>query len=356
MKLAALFRHLLLALSILGIGVLILGNSGDRVFATQVVLISFATWYLSGAKEDRRRIESRSVLNHRALVSAQSACLALATLSLLFVSNSQIPIVFFLLILIYYSLMFFDIQSGSPHSLLSFGLRLIIGQFVLLESLAFLYPGFVSSADTYRDFSIARSILVSSGGLPRDFGAITWYNFSPMTSLLYSAGVILSGLPLRITELVLGFVFSALPVLMVGSVVRKLMDDAFLVKGSMIIMSLLPAYWQYATQPIPEVLALVFLMECILLCLLRNKASAYLCIGIMTVATVFTHGGIALILVAIAGLLYVGTRLRQFLYTTVIGAFVFLAYCIYASVQGGPSGLTTVVSSLQAILTPSGQL
>lgn len=352
MSFSAYVRHSLLAGSGLGVGLLVLGNTGDKLFAIQVIAFFLATWYLLGGKTRNPQGDKTERPTAFPAAKLEYILLGFSLLSLFFITEYERPVYFFLFMFAFFAVLVYEAQNSATSTLV-FGIKLVLALTLLDLAFAFLYPGFVG-IDPYRDMSITQYIVNHGGGLPHDFGVLVWYNFSPMAPLVYAVGNTITSLNPRDTELLFGFAFSALPVLMVGSLTSRLLGDPFKTQTSMVVMSLAPFYWQFATSPIPESLAMTFLLSAILLSLMSGSTTRHLGLGLLSVSAIMTHGGMAILLLGILGLWYLVTRSRSLLYITLTGVLEFVLYSAFAVSQGAPYGLATIGSFIQEILTPSG--
>jgi hypothetical protein len=228
-------------------------------------------------------------------------------------------------------------------------MKLVIGQFIFIQSFAFLYPGFVAS-DSYIHSAISQSILANAGGLPKPFTSVVWYDATPMLSLLNAIGNLLLGAPLRSTYLVFGFVVPMMTVISVGAIVTKITSNTDASRIAMLVGCLISRFWVWSTAPIPEALALLLVTSCVVFCLVNNSKALF-ALSILIVGVVFTHGVMALVLILTMLAIYLFTRSRAALYSGLTSILVFATYSVITSIEGAEPGIATFWYGLLELLS-----
>jgi hypothetical protein len=352
-KVVALFDKLMPVAGIIVImAVLVYGSANVRIVGIEISVVLISVWLLHHTRTNSDRIRKSVVVNYRFISLVEWTFLGLALVSLLYVNNYTRPLIFFVFIAAFYSMLFLENANATKTSTSAFILKLVLGQLILFESFALLYPGFVG-VDSYRDMAIANSIVSNAGGLPRDFGGIIWYDFSPVALLLYGILNLILGGPIRTAELTAGFVFPLITMLSIGSIVNQITQNAYATRTSLLILSILPYFWVWATWPIPEVLALSFLSLAIMVCLQSNATKTIIILTIFALMVVFTHGGIAVASIILMLALYLVGRYRLAQYAFAITSMIFLVYSTYIFSNAVKPGIVTFWTFLLASLTPS---
>jgi hypothetical protein len=353
-NLARLFEPLLpIVILVLVIAVLLRGSAGERIVGLEIAVVFGVVWFLNHSSPFDNIGGRRPQISHRLLVASEFLFLSLSISALLFVEDYTRPLLFFVFVAGFYSTMFMETLNDKKSSTASFLLRLVVGQFIFLESFAILYPGFVA-VDSYRDLFISQSIVSSGGGLPQTFTNIVWYDFSPMAPLLYAIGHIVSAAPLRTTELGVGFAFPTVSILAIGSIVNKVTSNMYSARIAILFGSLLSYLWVWATWPIPEMFALSLVCLSIVLCLQSGTGKAIIGSTLLVATVVLTHGGMAIILTVITFSIFLLTRIRTAAYVSGVALVLFLVYSVYAFSQGVQLGIVTFWTFLLATLTESG--
>jgi hypothetical protein len=333
--------------------VILRGSVAEEFVGIETSVVLFAVWKLTRGSFGNVNLRVWTCLDYRIITKLEYACLALAFSSLLFVDNYSRPFLFFPLMTGFYYLLLTKVLSHTGPLPSSCFLELIIGQVIFIESFALLYPGFVG-VDSYRDLAISQSIVNSAGGLPKDFGAVLWYDFSPTAPLLYAIGNIVSSVPLRLTELLQGFTFPAAVMIALYSMMKSMFSDQRLAWTALVVSSLLPFLWIWASWPIPETLGLAFAILSLVLSLRVNTSKGILGLIPLVVATVLTHGGIAMILIMLLFALYLTSHSKHVLRVGFMAVLIFLTYTVFVYVQGAQFGVTTIWYALLSAFTPSG--
>jgi len=239
------------------------------------------------------------------------------------------------------------LEVFSSRKVGSYVMKLVVGQALFVGSISLMYPS-AFSIDSSRDLQIAGLILRHSGGLPLDVGPIIWYDFSPMAPLLYSASKLITGFSLIDSEVLVGFVFPVVLTLVVGAIAAQISKTTRGVLFAMWLSILNPFLWYFASLPIPEMLALDFLMLAALVLVKQSEAPVsrgiYPTIGLLVVAIVLTHGGIAIELLGALIVVSFLSRSRFALVTLAMSSVAFAAYLVYGAEVGVPSGLLTLAS------------
>jgi hypothetical protein len=232
----------------------------------------------------------------------------------------------------------------------AFTIKLIAAQMLFIETFPALFTS-VDTTDGSRDLFIADSIIKNAGGIPHQFTKIVWYNFSPLTSISYAIQSLVIHISTLHAEQLVGFVFVLLAVLATGSIALKVTGD---VRQSMLCMwvaCLIPFAWEYATFPIPEMMAVAMLLLIVRLIMQKETPLSTLASSILVVCIVLTHGGVALELTILAFFIYLLTRESSVLRTSVLALIMFLTYSVYAAVTSTPSGITTILQSIESVTT-----
>jgi hypothetical protein len=253
--------------------------------------------------------------------------------------------VFFVLLAAFEVLLFVDV-SETKASFLSAVMKIGLGSLIGTMSLSSLYPGFIG-VDSYRDFTIASRIIAHGGGLPAPFQNIIWYNLTPTAPLLYASEKFVSGQSLQGSELSLGFVFAFFGVVGVGAITKALTRDWTSPLKAMWLVGLTPYFWMFSGWPIPEMLAVAMLVTLVALLLRSDSPSLALPISILVSSVILTHGGVSLLLIAIAGVLYLIRRTKVTLVALSLASISFVTYAFYASVQGISSGIYSIYYSIE---------
>ena len=329
------------------------GSVSERVVGIEISLVLLVGWGLVLGSSGKVVHHTRPQSNYRMITISEYACLTLALVSLLFVNGYMRPVLFFPFMVGFYFLLLSKVVVSTRLSTNLLFLELIIGQIIFTESFALLYPGFVA-VDSYRDLTISQSIVNNAGGLPKNFGAVPWYDFSPTAPLLYAVGSIISSVPLRLMELLQGFVFPAVAMISTYLIAKRTTPDPRVAKTALLISSLLPFLWIWASWPIPETLGLVFVCLSLALSLQGDTSKGIPGLVFLVVATGLTHGGMVVILALLLFTLYMASRSRHILSASFIAILVFLVYSVFVYVQGAQSGIITIWDALLSALTPSG--
>ena len=321
-----------------------------RLTGIEISVLLFAVWL----PQIIWKREANTLVTHKrnpSLLVLQVTTICLALFSTFFSKDYMRPLLFFPVIMLFYFLLFLEVFRSNP-SPTSFLLKLIIGQALLMESLAFMYPGFLA-VDSYRDFAIARVIEASAGGLPTAFVYIPiWYNVTPMLPLTYVSINLLTGLPLRTAELLIGFVMTTILTIGTGLLTLALSKNIRYSLLAIWFCSLVPSIWIWSTWPIPEIMALALFVICLAIILGDGKSHNSILAIILTVVIVLTHGGIALALIGVALVIFLLNRDRVALHVLIIGGVFFASYTVLASSGTAISGLQTIVLFLQSLFKP----
>jgi hypothetical protein len=324
------------------------------VVTLEVILLLLTAWYTY--IRIRRNVPSdvlheyASLPKRGVLLGFQLGLFILIIASVALSGAYSILPVFFALIIGLYFLLFLEAYYFEIKIHL-FMVKLIIAQVLTYETFAFLYQS-VFSVDSFRDYFIASSIVQHGGGVPQAYTSNIWYNFTPMAPLTYAIQSLITGAPLLQTELVSGFVFASLSTIAAGALASKIFKNLRITALTMLISSLVPFFWQFATLPLPELFALPLVLLAVGLVLNPSSGKAILVTSLFGVVIVFTHGGMALLLIATTLAVFGLTRNIRALQTGVIASILFGAYSILASVNGTVSGVTTISRFVSSILSP----
>jgi len=286
---------------------------------------------------------------HKMLGVGEILVIGTATLVLVLATSgsSTQPDLFFFLMAIFYALMFISVQGGYE-KIWPFVMKLVYGQALLVESFGLAYPS-VFSADSSRDLQIASLILQHSGGLPAQFTGTIWYNFSPIAPISYVVSSLTTGFGLINSELLIGFLVAMLITITVGGIALVVSGSTRVALLAMLLSSLVPYVWQFATWPLPQVLALAMALLLIGGIIKRIDRPMLLIDALLALMIVFTHGGVAIELVVVLLLVVIVTRSRP-----IFGLLVWLAttltiYMVYVTVATTPTGMVTIVQFVDSI-------
>jgi hypothetical protein len=317
-----------------------------QVFVASTLLVIVLFFY----REDFHAAEGSYNVSRRALSVLEIGVLA-CIIALIFLSENSIrPQVFFPLAATYYLLLFIDaIQSNASVS--AYVLKWTVGQIVIIGSFYLLYPGFVG-VDSYRDLHISASIIANSGGLPKDFTNIIWYDFTPMASLLYSITSLSAHVTVANAERAVGFAFLPVSVLLAGCLGIRFTGSTRVGLLTIWIGGLMPWLWISSTWPIPETLGICLALSSLVVVSRAGRQSMPAFI-LLAVSVVFTHGGIALELLFVLLLIYFLTRSAWATHAIMVISATLLVYSTYAAAVGAPYGLSTYFASTQSLLAPS---
>jgi len=308
-----------------------------------------AAWALLFRRPSADLPRSFSESSQKLLGVGEILVIAAATLVLVTSGFGLPPTFFFLLMALFYVLMFLSIQGGYE-KVWSFVMKLVYGQVLLVESFGSAYPS-VFSADSSRDLQIAGLILRHSGGLPARFTGTVWYNFSPIAPISYVVSSLTMGFSLITSELLIGFLVVMLITLTVGGIALVVSGSTRVALLAMLLSSLVPYVWQFATWPLPQVMALAMALLLIGGVIKRVDRPTMLIGGLLALMIVFTHGGVAVELAAVLLLIVVATRSRP-----ILGLFAWLAvtltiYLVFVTVEGTPTGAVTIVEFIDSLFT-----
>lgn len=248
-----------------------------------------------------------------------------------------------------YALLFVEIFYFKPR-LSSFIVKLIAVQAMFIETFPNLFTS-VFTTDNARDFFIAESILKNAGGIPQNFTGIVWYNFSPVVPLTYAMQSLAINISPFQAEIMSGFTFVLLSVLAIGSIALKVSGSVSQSMLSMWIACLVPFAWEYATFPVPEMVAVAMVLLVICIIMQSNTSMSAVASSILIVVVVLTHGGVAIELIAIVSFIYFMTRNRFALRATLFALTVFTMYTVYAAVVATPSGIIALLQILESVGT-----
>jgi hypothetical protein len=301
--------------------------------------------------------KSANVMSTKFLSIAELSLLVVSTFSILIFSRFTRPTFFFLLIASFYFLLFIEVQTKSG-KLWPFILKLFFGQFLLIETFSFFYPS-VFSTDSTRDLQIASLVIQHSGGLPANFVQNIWYDFSPIASLSYAVSKMISGATLINSEVMIGFVIGCLITLALGAIAFQITKNTQATLFSIWISSLVPFVWYYTALPIPEMFGLIFVLLLLLIVVkeeITKEISSYLTATLLVIATILTHGGIALELIGILIVLFTIKRRmvwRFVTYALIISLASYITYIVGVHLLNVPSGLTLLGGFLSSLFSPS---
>ena len=314
-----------------------------------VIVVWYA--YLRPSKAmDFRHTRKKSVW-YSNIINLLELSIALAVGVVFFQSRPySIPEYFFVLLMGLYFLLFIEIYYFEP-KISTIILKLIIVQFIAIEIFAFLFPS-VGTTDDLRDFFIATLIVRNGGGLPHVYTSIIWYDFSPIISLIYAVGNLVTAVPLLRFEQITGFVISFTSVLGVGALSLKFFRNSRKSMLSMWVACLLPFFWQLATWPLPELLAVLFAILCILVIAVNDSQFGLIPAILFAIIAVLTHGGLTVELIAIAIVIYIFTRNRLAGRIGVISTILLLIYSVYVYVGTTTTGLVTLLEFIRGLITP----
>jgi hypothetical protein len=309
-----------------------------RVTLVEGGLLLLFSWIFYITKQNSRKLESGHGATRFSLIEVPFMVLALVGFLL---SNGYArPIVFFVSMFVLYMLLLVELTQSNP-TVSSFLVKLIVIQLVFVESFSQLYPGFVGP-DSSRDFYIAKSIIANAGGLPKEFVDVIWYDTTPMAPLLYAEGTLFSNLPLRVSELLLGFCFTFVTTLATGALALRVTGDR---KTSLLVMwlaSLVPLIWVWSTWPIPEMFAASLIFLSFLILFRDNTAATTLVFTLLAILIVLTHGGAALGFIGVLVVLAVVTRNKLAIRMSIITSTLFTSFTVYDTLSGVTSGFETV--------------
>ncbi|HKT22081.1 MAG TPA: hypothetical protein VJR06_05685 [Nitrososphaerales archaeon] len=318
------------------------------VVSVEVSLLLLVAWALVYLRPSTGP-GSPAALPHRLLDAGEALVLGGALLLLVGSGSAYRPTLFFVLMGAFYLLMFLRLQ-GKYDRVWPYVTKLIVGQALFAESFALGYPS-VFSVDSSRDFQIASHILAHSGGLPASFTTTVWYDFTPMAPLSYAMNKLVTGLPLMNSELLTGFLVTALVTLAVGGIAWSVSKSAQTALLAMWVSSLVPYVWQYATWPIPQMPALAMSLLLIGILIGRGGNSGVAAGAVFALVVVLTHGGMALELILILSVIAVATRSRANYRLLALAAAFYATYVVYASVESAPTGLVTISVFVKTLLT-----
>jgi hypothetical protein len=259
------------------------------------------------------------------------------------------PLLFFVLMGLFYLLMFIE-STAKETPLPSFILKWLFGQAIFFGTFSTLYPGFVA-VDSYRDLNIATFILKHAGGIPQPFTSLIWYNATPLAPLSYVSTSLVAGISLASSEAILGFIFVATAVLIVGAMTVLIFKDRRSGLMAIWLGGLIPYVWLWSTWPIPETLAILYSLSILLILFQRKKVLQLITVPLV-VAVTFGHGGVAAELILILLTVVALSRDRALVNPLAILAISYTGYIVYASVSSTPSGLVATIRFLTALVTP----
>jgi hypothetical protein len=337
---------------IIAIAVIIAGTIREKIDGLEFSALLLSAFFVYTGRGSVSR-NGGSIHISSAIHSSELVCLGLALFSAMFSADYARPILFFVFMILFYLLLFVEAYSFSS-STGAFVLKLLFGQALLIGSFASLYYGFVG-VDSYRDYAIATSIINSAGGLPKPFVQLIWYDATPTAPLSYAIAHLIVGMNLRDSELMLGFIFSWLPILAIGVLSLRITRDKKQSLLSMWFASLMPLFWIWATWPIPEMMAVSFVLLALMVFLQGNKTASLIMSVLFGVLTVFTHGGMSLILIVSMFFIFFMTRLRLALLSGFMALIAFFTYSAYVSVIETQYGLATLSLFVNAVLSKGSQ-
>jgi len=157
------------------------------------------------------------------------------------------------------------------------------------------------------------------------------------------------GLSLATSELLMGFIVVALISITVGGIAKIVSGSTRVALLAMLLSSLVPYLWQFATWPLPQVLALEMALLLFGGVIKRIDRPTLLIDGLLALMIVFTHGGVAVELAVILLVVAIATRSRQ-----IFGLFAWLvttltAYSVFVTVEGTPTGLVTIINFIDSL-------
>jgi hypothetical protein len=325
------------------------------VVTIEVSLLLLTVWYtyIRIGKNIRSGIQLQHISKPKRgiLQVLQLGLFVLIFVSIVFSGAYSLSFYFFALIAGAYFLLFIEAYyyEVKIHLFLA---KLVIAQVLAYETFAFFYQS-VFGVDSFRDFFIASLVVQHGGGLPQAYSNNIWYNFSPMAPLTYAVQSVITGVPLLQTEIISGFVFASLSTLAAGAMASKIFKNSRISALTMLISSLVPFFWQFATFPLPEVFALPMVLLTVVLILTPYSNKGILVTSLFGIVIVFTHGGMALMLIVIAFVMFGLTRNIRALQTGIISSVLFGAYSILASVTGTSKGVVTIVDFIDSLVRPA---
>ena len=324
------------------------------VVAIEVALLLLTAWYtyIRIGKSVRSGIQNQYIpIPKRGILQVlQLSLFVLTFVSILFSGAYSLSFIFFALIAGMYFLLFIEAYYYEL-KLQVFVAKLVIAQVLTYETFALLYQS-VFSVDAFRDFFIASLLVQHGGGVPQSYTSNIWYNFSPMVPLTYAIQSVITGIPLLQTMIVSGFVFTLLSTLAAGAMASKIFKNTRIAALTMLVSSLVPFFWQFATYPLPEVFVLPMVLLTIVLILTPHTNKGILITSLFSIVIVFTHGGMALMLIGIAFAMFGLTRNMRALQVGIISSVLFGAYSIFASVAGTSTGAVSIVGFIDSLFRP----
>jgi hypothetical protein len=322
------------------------------IFEVSLLLLTVWYTYIRIGKNVRSGVQHQyiSMPKRGILQGLQLGLFFLILVSTVFSGAYSLSFTFFALIAGLYFLLFIEAYYYDV-KLHLFVAKLVIAQVLAYETIAFLYQN-VFSVDSFRDFFIASSIIQHGGGVPQSYANNIWYNFSPMAPLTYAVQSVITGVPLSQAMIVSGFVFASLSTLAAGVMAEKIFKNKRISALTMLISSLVPFFWQFATYPLPEVFVLPMVLLTIVLLLTPYSNKGIFVTSLFSIVIVFTHGGMALMLIGIAFAVFGLTRNNRALQVAIISSVVFGAYSVLASVSGTDTGATTLVGFIDSLVRP----
>ena len=339
-----------LSASILLFSSLIFGNAAEKIIGIEATVFLIALSILYYKKDSLSPSTSRAIIIPSQILII-SEILLIIFLSIIYVTLTNHyarPTVFFVLGCTYFLLLSAEIFISMP-SKIYFFFKLMLGQLILIQSFGFIYPGFIA-ADTYRDYYIANFIMYKGGGLPYPFTNIMWYDYSPTAPLIYAIHGLVTGISLRASVLVAGFVFVALSTACIGILSTHIFRVNKISLLSMLFVSLMPYFCVWATMPIPEMLAITLALLTLSLIYSKSPQRTSPVAALLVLAIVLTHGGTALLFGGMIVIIFLVTRMRFVLYVGMVTLLSFLVYSVYVSVDGAPTGFSTIVGFIVGLL------
>ena len=323
--------------------------------AFEVSLLLLTVWYtyIRIGKNVRSGVQRQYIsMPRRGILQVLQLCLfVLIFVSILFSGAYSLSLYFFALIAVMFFLLFIEAYYYDL-KLHLFVAKLVIAQALTYETCALLFKS-VFGVDAFRDFYIARLIVQQAGGVPQSYTGNIWYNFSPMAPLTYAIQSVITGIPLLQAMIVSGFVFTSLTTLAAGAMASKIFKNTRISALTMLISSLIPFFWQFAIYPLPEVFVLPMVLLTIVLVLMPNSNKGIFIASLFSIVIVFTHGGMALMLIGIAFIIFGLTRNIRALQIAIITSVLFGAYSIFASVTGTSTGADYLVKFMDSLFKPA---
>jgi hypothetical protein len=331
-----------------GFASLVIGLVFDKIYLIEgsLLLIPLIVVYPEqGGKQPGASLKGKRIIKIGEAITLLGALLV----ELFFTYGYNRPIPFFVLIIGFYLFLLAETTLKSA-SVGNFVVKWFIAQAILYGSFASLYPGFVA-VDSYRDANIAAYILSTGGGIPHFFTNVAWYNFSPIAPLVYGVTSLLAGLPIVTSELVSGFLASVVLTLVIAALVYFVSKSPRYCLTAIWIGGVIPYTWTWATWPIPETFAVAFAVT-VLLVSFHSQSNSLILIAIVTIATVLTHGAIALLLAGALLSMYVISRQPRLFKILLLLCVVYITYLVFVSVANTTNGLLEVWTFLSRVLTP----